>query len=284
MYITIPADVPGHAQQKFIANYNAITNEHGNFFLFAADHKLEHLNADFYGKGIDISVNNPEHLFNVAESNELGAFATSAGLIMRYGKQYPTIRYIAKLNGKTDCIPTEQSDPLSKQLWEVQDVVDAMHTAKLRLCGIGFTIYLGSEFEQAMLKEAAHVIYQAHQHGLITTLWIYPRGKAVSNKKEFDLLTGAAGVANALGADFVKLSFTTTSLEEQAAILKVATQAAGNTEVICAGGAIKDKDVLINTIQNQLAHGARGCAVGRNIFQHAEQDAYEIIRAIAHIL
>ena len=31
-----------------------------------------------------------------------------------------------------------------------------------------------------MLEQAAHIIYEAHQHGLITILWMYLRGKAVS--------------------------------------------------------------------------------------------------------
>jgi DhnA-type fructose-1,6-bisphosphate aldolase and related enzymes len=34
-----------------------------------------------------------------------------------------------------------------------------------------------------MLSAAAQAIFEAHQNGLVTVLWIYPRGKAVGNEK-----------------------------------------------------------------------------------------------------
>ena len=41
---------------------------------------------------------------------------------------------------------------------------------------------------------------------LSLVLWIYPRGKAVPDEKDPDLIAGAAGVALCLGADFVKVN------------------------------------------------------------------------------
>src|SRR5579864_9387764 len=97
--ITIPADVPKSAHQTYLAHYAAITKNTGNLFLFAADQKIEHLNTDFYGNTIHPDANSPEHLFKIASQGSIGAFATHIGLIARYGRQYPKIHYIAKLNG-----------------------------------------------------------------------------------------------------------------------------------------------------------------------------------------
>ena len=35
--------------------------------LFACDQKVEHLNKDFYGEGIDIADAEPEHLFKIGD-------------------------------------------------------------------------------------------------------------------------------------------------------------------------------------------------------------------------
>ena len=51
--------------------------------------------------------------------------------------------------------------------------------AGVNVVGIGYTIYLGSEYESTMMAEAGELIAQAHANGLIVVLWIYPRGKAV---------------------------------------------------------------------------------------------------------
>ena len=51
--LIIPADVPLTAHEAYREHYTALTKDTGRLFLFAADHKLEHLNNDFFGPGID---------------------------------------------------------------------------------------------------------------------------------------------------------------------------------------------------------------------------------------
>jgi hypothetical protein len=75
----------------------------------------------------------------------------------------------------------------------------------LNIVGIGYTVYAGSEYESQMLSEAAQLIYDAHFNGLITVVWAYPRGKAVTDEKDPHLVAGAASVTACLGSDFVKV-------------------------------------------------------------------------------
>ena len=35
-----------------------------------------------------------------------------------------------------------------------------------------------------MMSEAAQFIRQAHELGMVTVVWMYPRGKAVANEKD----------------------------------------------------------------------------------------------------
>src|SRR5437868_14951530 len=101
----IPADLPQQKEQEYSDNYLLITGGTDKIFLFAGDQKLEHLNTDFNGRGIAQDARDPEHLFKIARQGRIGAFATHLGLIARYARQYNTVNYIVKLNGKTNCVP-----------------------------------------------------------------------------------------------------------------------------------------------------------------------------------
>jgi DhnA family fructose-bisphosphate aldolase class Ia len=289
----IPADVPEHKHNLFIDNLKTITRNKNRLFLFAADQKIEHLNEDFHGEHIHPDAADPEHLFRIAQQGDIGAFATQFGLIERYGRQYPDINYIVKLNSKTnlikpkhnDSVHIDHSDPISRKLWSVHDVVALKQSSGLHIRGIGYTVYLGSEFEAEMLTEAAQAVHQAHTEGLIAILWVYPRGAHIQNETDSELLAGAAGVANALGADAVKIrspEMDDIHVTEQLQIIK---KAAGNTLVIAAGGHQIAEDKLLKVIAKQINNGnLDGVAIGRNIFQHSLPDAIALTKAIAAIV
>ena len=277
----MPADVPQHAYDHFKKNMSAITKNTDHLFLFAGDQKIEHLNADFYGNNIAPEAQHPEHLFNIASKGSIGAFATHVGLIARYGNHYKNVHYIAKLNGKTNLIPTEQRDPMSQQLWSVHDVLTFKEQSGLSICGVGYTIYLGSEYEPVMLTQAAQMIYQAHQVGLVAIVWIYPRGKSVHNNNDTLIIAGAAGVAHALGADFVKVQLPHDIQDTQ---LKPIVSAAGNTGVLCAGGQVQNTHDVCKRIELYMHNHCAGVAIGRNIFQHSTERAITITHAIAAMI
>ena len=284
--IIIPASVPNSMEKEFMNNYLLITKKTQRLFLFSCDQKIEHLNSDFYGTNIHSDAMHPEHLFRIAQEGTIGALATHLGLISRYGKQYTNINYIVKLNAKTNIISTNQSDPISRALWSIKQVVDLKKECSLNICGIGFTIYFGSEYESIMLEQAAHIIYEAHQHGLTTILWMYPRGKAIPDKQTTDLTASAAGIANSLGADFVKIKPPRTAkVLTSAQLLKIVTAAAGNINVICSGGSIMEPRLFLEKLYNQIhTGGTAGCATGRNIFQRSLPQAIAMTQAIASIV
>lgn len=283
---TVPLTVPLKQKKEYLSNYAKVTHKSNNLFLFAADQKIEHLNKDFYGEDIPKECNNPEHLFKIAQESKIGAFATNLGLVARYGKKYKKVNYIIKLNAKTNIVPTEQKDPLSTILYSVEDIVQLKEESKLSIVGVGYTIYLGSTFESKMLHEAAQVVLQAHKHGLLAILWIYPRGKAVKQERTEEIIAGAAGVGACLGADFVKVNppLTKNNLKN-AELLQQATTAAGNTKVICAGGTKITNLELLNTVHDQITLGkTSGCAIGRNIFQNNLEDAIILCEALASVI
>lgn len=280
----IPLDVPHEKKQIFSEHYQALTRGTGNLLLMAADQKIEHLMENFYSKGLPVDIVNPQHLFSIAQAGHIGALATHYGLISRYARPHDSINYIVKINGKTNL--NKNKDPRSWSLCTVDDVVTLACQSHIAIRGVGFTIYLGSEFEHEMLQEAACIIKQAHQHGLVAILWIYPRGAAVNNERSGMTIAGAAGVACALGADFVKINVPEndqqhTSLEW----LALAQKTAGNTKIICSGGPKKDPYIFLQSVYEQL-HQAHlfGCAVGRNIFQYPLAQAVAISKALEDVI
>lgn len=280
----IPLDIPSSMRSVYEKNIMRATQSTGRLMLFAGDQKVEHLNDDFAGEGIDREDANPEHLFRIASKARIGAFATQMGLIAQYGMDYPKVPYIIKLNSKTNLVKTTQKDPISESWYTIGDILEFRKTSKLPIVGIGYTIYLGSEFESIMLAEAAKLIYAARYHGLLSIIWIYPRGKAVIDEKEPHLIAGAAGVACALGADFVKVNAPKKEGISSAEALKEAVQAAGRTRLICAGGGATDVEKFLTTLYDQIhIGGTSGNATGRNIHQKPLEEAIRFCNAISAI-
>lgn len=279
--VIVPLDVPKAMREHYIANYLAITRESGRLMLFAGDQKVEHLNSDFYGEGIHPDDNNPEHLFRIASRAKIGVFVTQLGLIARYGMDYPDIPYLVKLNSKTNLVKTSQSDPFSNQSLEVQQVVNFRDNSRLNILAVGYTVYLGSEYESQMLHQAAQIVYSSHQYGLITVLWVYPRGRAVTDEKDPHLIAGATGVAACLGCDFVKVNYPKKQGYESEELFKEAVSAAGRTKVVCAGGSSADVKAFLQRLHDQIfVSGAAGNATGRNIHQKSLKDAICMCNAI----
>ena len=277
--VVVPADVPKAKQKEFINNYLEITKGSGHLMLFAGDQKIEHLNDDFWGPNISRDDASPDHLFKIASQAKIGCFATQFGLISRYGRYYGNIPYLVKLNSKTNLIKASERDPISSSLVDVEDVVRLKREANLSILGVGFTVYLGSEYENIMLAEAARIVHQAHQNSLIAVLWLYPRGKAVANEKNPHLIAGAAGVAACLGADFAKINepVSDNPIED----LKEAVLAAGNTKLICAGGHnIEAKEFLERLYRQINVAGTAGNGTGRNIHQKPLDKAIKMANAI----
>ncbi|MHB1017191.1 MAG: aldolase [Coriobacteriia bacterium] len=289
--VRVPVDVPAELRETYIDNYLAATRGTGRLMLFACDQKIEHLNDDFFGAGIDVADSEPEHLFRIGSQGVCGVLAGQRGLIAQYAADYPDINYLVKMNSKTHLVKTSakdpakhQDDPYSPQLYDIQTVLD-LRDAGVNAVAVGYTIYLGSEYEANMLQEAGQLIADAHSMGLLVVLWIYPRGRAVLDEKDAHLIAGAAGTAVCLGADFVKVNppkgdDAATSAEK----LKEAAAAAGRTGLVCAGGSTVDATTFLTQLWEQIhVGGASGNATGRNIHQRSLDEAVRLTKAISAI-
>mgnify|MGYP002534256538 CR=1 FL=1 len=129
--VRVPADVMPETVELYIDNYMAATRGTGRLMLFACDQKIEHLNKDFHGEGIDPADGDPEHLFQIGDQGTIGVLAGQRGLIAQYARDYPNINYLVKMNSKTNLVGTKQEDPYSPQLYDL-DAVLAMKEAGVK--------------------------------------------------------------------------------------------------------------------------------------------------------
>lgn len=289
--VHVPADVPAVVRETYVDNYMAATRGTGRLMLFACDQKIEHLNDDFFGEGISAEDSEPEHLFRIGSQGVVGVLAGQRGLIAHYAADYPDINYLVKMNSKTHLVKTSakdpakhQDDPYSPQLYDIQTALDLRDNG-VNVVGIGYTIYLGSEYESQMMMEAGQLIADAHSVGLIVVLWIYPRGKAVADEKDAHLIAGAAGTAVCLGSDFVKVN-PPKGDDEQTSAKKLVevSKAAGRTGLVCAGGSTVAADKFLSQLWEQIhVGGAKGNATGRNIHQRSLAEAVRLTKAISAI-
>ena len=241
---------------------------HKDRALFLAyDHGFEHGPADLIGKSID-----PEYILDLAVSGKYTGIILQKGIAEKYyrGTKYQkAVPLILKINGKTN-IP-QTADPYSS----INCSVD--YAKRLGAKAVGYTIYLGSKYEEKMLADFGKIQEQAHQLKMAAIAWIYPRGSAVEDETSPEMTAYAARVGLELGADMIKIKY---SGSEQA--FRKAVQSAGKTKVVLSGGSKTGEEEFLNTVKSVIKAGATGIAVGRNVFQH--QDPLAITEEIKKIV
>ena len=111
-------------------------------------------------------------------------------------------------------------------------------------------------------------------------MWCYPRGKAVADEKDAHLIAGAAATAAVLGSDFIKVNPPSQDGKSDASLLQEATQAAGRSGVVCAGGSSASAETFLQGLYDQIHTGGTiGNATGRNIHQKPLDEAIRFTNA-----
>lgn len=222
----------------------------GKAMFLAYDQGLEHGPTDFNDKNVD-----PGYIINIAKQAGFNAIVLQKGIAEKYKKELKKARIplILKLNGKTNLV---KGEPISTQLASVEEAM------KLGAVGVGYTIYLGSEYESRMFSEFEKIQRKAHAKKLPVIAWIYPRGKGVKGKSSRELMAYAARTGLELGADIIKIQYNGNARD-----LKWAVKSAGKTKIVIAGGVKKGEKLLLRQVREIIKAGCIGLAIGRNVWQ-----------------
>jgi class I fructose-bisphosphate aldolase len=229
---------------------NKITKK-GRALFLAYDQGLEHGPEDFNDRNV-----NPKYIIDIAKKGGYTGIIFQKGIAEKYNKEIrkSKVPLIVKLNGKTNLF---KGEPIARQLCTVKEAV------KLGAAAVGYTIYLGSDYEDEMLQEFESVQREAHSRELPMIAWIYPRGKSVKNKNKARLMAYSARTGLEIGADIIKIQYNGNAKD-----LRWAVKSAGKTKVVIAGGIKKEEKKLLKQVKEIMNTGCIGIAIGRNIWQN----------------
>jgi len=230
----------------------------GKVLILAYDHGLEHGPVDFEAVP---ETKDPEAVWDVATHDAVSAMAVQKGIAEAFYPSYEDdVNLLAKLNGTSNLW---MGEPDSAVNWSVD------YAAEVGADAIGFTMYGGSNKEVEMAEEFRKAQEKAREHDLPVVMWSYPRGQGLKNDKKPDTIAYAARQALELGADIAKVKYPGGSDD-----MAHAVEMAGPTEVVMSGGSkTSDRDFL-ETVKGAIDAGAKGLAVGRNVWQRENPAAF----------
>jgi len=248
-----------------IADVNIILRN-GRGMLLAYDHGFEHGPTDFNEQSAD-----PAWIMQIADSGYFTGVVCQKGIAAKYyNPKVNKVPLIVKLNGKTAFHKGEE--PVSLQNCSVDEAIE------LGAKAVGYTIYVGSEEEQEMIREFSIIEKEAHQKGVPLIGWMYPRGSHIKSDTDKDTLAYAARLGLELNADAIKIKYTGDSQS-----YKWVVKNAGRVKVFVVGGPKAEKiEDLLSSTKDILSAGAVGWAIGRNIWQ--SENPLEVAKRIAEIL
>ena len=228
----------------------------GKSLILAYDHGLEHGPVDFEPNP---ATADPERVFELATHDAVTALAVQKGVAEAYYPDYEEdVNLLLKLNGTSNLWMGEPDSPVN---------CSAEYAAGLGADAIGFTLYGGSNHEVEMAEEFRRAQETAREHGMGVVMWSYPRGQGVKNDTSSDTICYAARLGLELGADLVKVKY-----PGSAAAMGEAVRMAGPTEVVMSGGTMRDDAAFLRNVSDAIEAGARGLAVGRNVFQRDDPE------------
>ena len=265
----------------------------GKLVILPVDQGFEHGPARSFAPNPD--AHDPDYHFQLAIDAGCNAYAAPLGFLEAGASKFAgQIPLILKLNN---------SDSLSKV--EPCSAITASVDDALRLgcVAIGYTIYPGSDFRNAMYEDLRELTLEAKSKGLAVVVWAYPRGNGISKEGEtaIDVVSYATQISAQLGANIIKIKPPTAHLEqaeakkafEKAKIpidtladrISYCIKAAFNGKriVIFSGGAAKGTQDVLDEIRQIKQGGSFGSIVGRNAFQRPHAEAIDLLKQIMAI-
>ena len=262
--------------------------KNGTAMFLPYDQGLEHGPRDFFDNPVS---SDPRYIIRLAVEGGFNGIAIQIGSAEKFYWDFAgEVPLVLKLNGRTDIPPANA--PRSPLNGSVQDAV------RLGADAVGYTLYVGSEQQEADFEAFALVRQEAKRSGLPLIVWAYPRGASVEAKGGRDSLYQVdygARTAAELGADIVKLNFPkpdrtegvpkayALAVTEQEAVNQV-VRSAVRTPVLLSGGERGGDEEVLDKARMAMEAGALGLIFGRNIWQREHDESLRFVARLRELL
>ena len=138
-------------------------------------------------------------------------------------------------------------------------------------------VNLGGEDDDRMIEDLGTAATDCDRLGIPLLAMMYPRGPAIRNPDDVEVVKHAARVGAELGADLVKTTYTGSTETFREVVLGCPVP------IVVAGGPKLDSTrSVFEMVAGALAAGAVGVSMGRNLFQ--SKDSIGMTRAIARMI
>lgn len=288
-------------------NHGRLANT-GYLSILPVDQDIEHnASYSFYKNPLYFD---PENVVKLAMEANCNGVASTLGALGLVSKKYADrIPFIVKINhNELLTYPNKWDQILFAQVKQAYE---------MGAVAIGATIYFGSADSNRQIVEIAKAFYEAHQLGLATILWCYPRNKAWEDKEtNYESAADVTSYANRLGvtieADIIKqkmpendgafrkFKFAKENKEMYEALstenpidmvrLQVVNCYAGKINLINSGGESsedgdyqKDLQAAIKTAVINKRAGGAGLIMGRKAFKRPMNEGVQLIHAVQDV-
>ena len=195
------------------------------------------------------------------------AILTSFGIAEAFTAELAGVGLIVRSDGAETNLGTPSTGSLDR-FFGVDDAL------RLGADALVVTAMPGSDKEAATLETLAHTAAEAHRWGLPVLGEMVPGGfNSGPESRGTEAVALAARLGAELGADFIKAPFCENYGQVVASTFK---------PVVILGGSKGDERATLANIAASLDAGARGVAIGRNVFQ--ADDPTAMTRAIVALV
>lgn len=242
----------------FTRRLNRIFRPDGRTLIVALDHGM----TEGPAKGLE----NPAEILSKIVAGGADAILTGYGTAKRFAQEISTLGLILRLDiGGTKI---GKMGP-GVQFYHIEDAL------RLGADAVAISAFPGTPQERDTMQMLAHVISEAHTWGMPVMAELQPGGfDAGPQYFTTENIAISARIAAELGANWVKIPYT----NDFARVVNTCYVPA----VMLGGAKGNNERALLESVQEAVKVGAKGVAIGRNIFQSDHPTA--ITAALSAIL
>lgn len=193
-------------------------------------------------------------------SKTVDAVVVHKGLLQRITDflNHQGCKLIVHLSASTALAP----DSSKKEL-----VTSVEHALSIGASAVSIHVNLGSPAENQMLLDLGKTAEVCDMWGIPLLAMMYVRDGSAKSEYDPEKVRHSARVAEELGADIVKVNYTG-NIET----FRDITESVKIPVIIAGGPKMASDSDLLSMISDAVVAGAKGVAIGRNVFQHETPD------------
>lgn len=221
--------------------------------------------------GVQPGLENPRRAIEQVVAGGADAIMTTVGIVQNFWDALAGTSLILRVDGG--------ATKLGTRAWRGGLINDAETALKLGADGVVVMGFPGSENEDKILQYLAAISKQCLTWGLPLMAEMLPRGfEGGDDARAPETLAHAARIGAELGVDIVKTQYTG-SVES----FRKTVESCFVPVVVLGGPKMEDDAATLRTAREAMDAGARGVAMGRNIWGHrSPRKMTEAIAAIIH--